>query len=240
MKIIRLSFAILSLACIAHGATNEAFEITSYFRTRGIVGIEYNGVRTNRPFSSFSSAEQQQITDWLADEEFKGSGLSVEIEEHKTSTKSDYADGDGQTKGTAETIFYEVTVVNNTDAVLNNMQIECRTFYLGDITRSQWAGVGVDKYCRINRVTLSIVPGEARRFNTSDVSIRNLKTDFPSSQGRPQATRYTKDDLEGLVVSVSRKDRNGEVHSKTYENGSPPNERDWGKYSQSARQGPRI
>ena len=243
MKIIRLSFAILSLACIAHGATNEAFEITSYFPDTGKVGITSSEGRTNRTFSSFSAAEQRKITGWLADEEFRGSGLSVEIEENKTRSAYSEEFGHVKTKGSTETVSYEVTVVNNTDVVLNNIQIECRTFYLQDITQSRrtkttQANPGGDKCCIIQQVTWTIAPGETRKFNTSSVSIRNLKTDGGS--GNNSYTDYTKDDLEGFSVSVSRKDRNREVHSKTYEKGSPPNERDWEKYSHSARQGPRI
>ena len=235
MKIIRLSFAILSLAGIAHG---EAFTITSYVPNKGIVGIEYNGGRTNRPFSSFTAVEQTRITDWLADQEFESSGLSVEIEEKKTRTRSDHSDDmGGQTKGTTEIIFYEVTVANNTHVVLNDIQIECLTFYLLDITQSQRTNLlmqakpGWDKYCRIDQIALSIAPGETRKFNTSSVMIRNLKTDFPSIDRFPGSTNYTKDDLEGFCVSVSRKDRTGEVHSKTYEKGRPPNERNWVDYT---------
>jgi hypothetical protein len=63
--------------------------------------------------------------------------------------------------------------------------------------------------------------------------IRNLRKEEYGSPPFPSFTTYTKDDLEGFFVSVSRQDRTGEVHSKTYEKGRVPKTERWVGYKES-------
>lgn len=215
MKIIRLGVAILSLAYVAHGATNEAYEITSYFPDKGIVGIKYGAVRTNRPFSSFSPAEQQQITDWLTDKGFE-SKLRVELEKVEQ-------DGEVGRMGSHKIISYNITFENRSEVPLSGIKAEYRIFFeagrceiFGKTKALPWYTPGEFKF--------DLEASEARTFSTEEIHIRN----GPGSGGRPvegghMALEY-KAKFIGLHVNVSRTGRTGIRTERKFQDEAPPQE----------------
>ena len=256
MNIIRLSFAILSLACITYGATNETFEITSYFPGNGEVGIKSGaGGRTNRPFSSFSEAEQQQITAWLADKEFQNGGLSVEITEKKTTNSK----GLGNLIGQIEDVSYAVSLENRSEAGFSDVQIESRMFYktkVGDVET---------QYCSVKLDRLSLSAEESRTVETTSLQLRDGRTRSTQAMdafgttvtlsgvpGGPSFTtggssmksesadwKYTpptqyKDRFLGMYLCVSRKDRNGNIIKQEFEEGRVPDKKDWADYQRQS------
>ena len=234
MKIIRLSFTILSLAYISRGATNEAYEITSYFPDKGIVGIKYGAVRTNRPFSSFSSTEQQQITDWLEDKEFQNGGLSVEITKKKDRKKT----GLGETMD----VTYVITLENRSEVDFSNIEIESRVFY------EEQRGSQEIQHAPQKNERLSLAAGETRTIQTKTAVIRDEKQVSPgfgssysfntpggtisgdnSFGGAP--TVYYKDRLLGMALYISKKNRYGENIRHEFEEGNIPDRKSRYEYT---------
>jgi hypothetical protein len=238
MKIFRLGFAILSLACIAHGATNETFEITSYFPDTGKVEIKSGAGRTNRPFSSFSSAEQQQITTWLTDREFKNSGLSVEIEKKEKTRKTE--------QGEVDDVLYMIALENRSEVDFKDVKITYRIFYE---TQDGQAGSKKVKRSVAGESRIDLSHGQLRTNQTQRVSLRDEKEITPgfggysfsfntpggsqsvSSGGYGGApTVYMKDRLIGMYLCISKRDRNGNNIEQEFEEGRVPDKEDWAEY----------
>lgn len=228
----------LALCFIAGVVCGETFEIISYFPKRGNVVIRDDAGQTNRPFSSFSPEEQQKIRSWVIDERFMSSELVERINEQET--EENYFDektlGSSRrvtTRGSVKTRSYEVSFKNSTDVDFDDLQIEYRVFFVQDKGHITHAGTYERKLCRAKNIKLSIKAGEVIVSTTPGIEIRNLKTDSPATAPGnvpAGATSYLKDDLEGLYVCVSRKDKNGIVHTKTYCKGRVPKEKDWEEY----------
>jgi hypothetical protein len=238
MKIVRLGFVLLFLSSFAHSGTTNELEIISYFPKKGAVVIRDAAGQTNRPFSSFSPEEQHQIRSWAMDECFESAELVERID--KQETEDDYFDekilGSSKritTRGSVKTVCYEVAFKNDTDVDFDDLQVEYRMFFVQDKGHITHAGTYEKKICRAENVKISIKAGEGIVSATPCITIRNLKTDSPATApGNVPAgsTDYLKDDLEGLYVGVSRKDKNGVIHTKTYCKGRVPKEKDWEEY----------
>ena len=139
MKVTRTGLAVLLIAGMAQAAS--AFEIKAYSPSKGTVEIQSGSEYTNRPFSSFSAAEQQQITGWLADKEFQSTfGLSISAEQKKKTNKiSAFLDPsqkleDGGlemtfTEGEVSSVSYVIKLENLSQVEFHNLVMEYRIFY---------------------------------------------------------------------------------------------------------------
>lgn len=237
MKIIRLGFTILLIAGMAQAAEN--FEIISYFPDKGTVRINQGEGQTNRPFSSFTFEEQKQITDWLADQEFENSGLSVTIKKQKTTKTTTHMNNPGGLLGEVDYISYTITLENRSEVSFKNVAVNARIFY-----RTQ-DGPEEKKQRIQSTETINLSPGETRTVETKTVSIRDQKkvtpgittgTSFSPSSGFSTTTSggaptvFYQDRLLGMSLCVSKKDRYGKNIKHEFEDGNPPEEEKQGAY----------
>lgn len=245
MNIIRLGLSTLLLAGITRASSNlvlgpqdelaEKCEVEAYDGRNEKVRVRYSTGSTNLSLRSFNTATQEKILSWVADERFEEDVLKVRISKNETeedvSTEEKFGASKQTTKGSIKTVSYYVIFQNSSDVTLDCVQVELRTFFV----QSKGNRNAERKRSRITDTTFSIKAGETIVSTTAGVKIRDLKND--SNNGIPRGetglglTSYTKDELEGFCVSVSRKDSNGEPHRKIYEEGRVPDERDWAKYT---------
>lgn len=254
MKIIRLGLAALLFAGMAQAG--EEIQIISYFPDKGTVCVDQGAGKTNRPFCSFTDAEQKKITGWLADREFENSGLSVTIEEKKT-TKENKSPNDskgGRCSGEVNYISYVITLENRAKVSFKDVSVNARIFYE---TYEKQARAKTVNILKESSETISLSPGETRTVKTKAVPIRDQKIVYegqimessgvtvsgPSGLmtvgggdtlvGPP--TRYMRDRLKGLYLCVSKQDLNGKTTIHEFENGNPPEKENWADYQQQGK-----
>ncbi|NOU35943.1 MAG: hypothetical protein HOO88_04155 [Kiritimatiellaceae bacterium] len=250
MKTIRLWFAVLLIASMAQAA--EKFEIISYFPDKGTVWVNQGAGQTNRPFSSFSVAEQQKINGWLAAKTFKNdSALLVDIRQEKRSEDIDKIDsGDSRTDGkkrttkyfhrtgTQDVIAYTITLKNLSEIVLSDITVEYQLFYEADD--------GGDKTKKKERARVQIAelrPECAQTNRTTEIALRDeqvetyensfVRRDIGSKEVKGFRHIYNKDQLKGLYVCVSTLDENGDLIKREHKIGRVPGEEEWDHYEGS-------
>ena len=238
MKITRTGLSVLLIAGMAQAAA--AFEIKAYSPSKGTVEIRSGSEYTNRPFSSFSAAEQQQITDWLADKEFQSSsGLSIETEKKEVRQPLDKMGKGSRVEGKIAEVSYTITLENRSEAALENIEVAYQIFYKQceystSETKQNMRRTGTEH--------ITLAPGSTRTLETITVSIRDgrilpitqettISTPFGSSSfvtGPP--TTYLRDRLGGLYLCVSKKDASGKSIEREYMVGDVPEKEEWATY----------
>jgi hypothetical protein len=210
-----------------------AYEITSYTPKDGLVGVKTGTVRTNRPFSSFSPEEQQNINAWLADYSFKASGLRVKISKKKTKNdveeKTTHGPLVSTRRGQAETIDFEIILENRSAVPLSGIQLESRVFF------EKKDGNNERKLYSTKTASINLAPGEVYTLSLDPLVLRNESIQTPEVpttggyyEGKP--TVYNRDALEGVRVRLTRTDRNGEVVERLVEDGNPPEDKKCEQY----------
>lgn len=233
MKTIRLGLILLFVAGFARGEATSALEIKSYSSKDGVVIIKSGAGATNRPFSSFSTEEQQQITDWLADREFKSSGLNVEIEKSEASDevkKLDFSEPRvAFRRGETKTVTYSVVVENRSVVPFNNIRLDSRLFIESMVAKSKL------KTCFTETKTLSLAPGEKQKVSLRPALIRDelIQVSDQVVSGTVRSgdpTVHNQDRLVGMYLCVSKKDQNGSAIEHKFEDGNVPDEKRWADY----------
>jgi hypothetical protein len=250
MKIIWLGFAVLLIAGMAQATEN--FEIISYFSDKGIVRINQGTGQTNRPFSSFTSEEQKQITDWLADTDFLSSTrLSIAAEKQKErddiystevtpSRAKSGANGKTieKTTGAAQNVSYTIELESSSAAKFRNISIAYRVFY------EEKEGAISTKKCAYGTTTCAeLLPGDTWTFATPAIDIRtgtkeiiNVEwqgSNIMDSQSRTRSVSV-QDKLKGAYFLVTKVDRNGELIQRECWVGLVPEKENWPDYQQDS------
>ncbi len=210
-----------------------AYEITSYNPKDGLVGVKTGTVRTNRPFSSFSPEEQQNINAWLADYSFKASGLRAKISKKKTKTDVEEKKARGRLtetrRGQSETIDFEIILENRSAIPLSGIRLESHVFF------EKKDGDNERKLYSTKAASIDLAPGEVYALPLDPLVLRNESIQTPDFSdgdymwhGKP--TVYNRDALEGVRVRLTRTDRNGEGVERLVEDGNPPEDKKCEQY----------
>jgi|GEM_PF-4252559 len=245
MKVIRLGLILLSVAGVSFCATDGDYEIKAYSPETGIVEIRCGTQYTNRPFSSFSAAEQRKITKLLADKAFENSDLRITVEKKKTADNISEENKGRTQRSETEYVSYVVTLENQTAVEIDHITVESRTFYETD------NGTDRTKKVRTERYQVSLRPGEKKVMEMGFVVIRDEVTMSGGGYGivgvsvssfggvqtttaeKPMNTTRINDRLAGMHLDVSRVDRHGETITREEEDGNPPPKDRWSKYRNS-------
>ena len=236
MKITRTGLAVLLIAGMAQASA--AFEVKEYSPSSGTVEIRSGSEYTNRPFSSFSAAEQQQITGWLADKEFQSSsGLSIETEKNEVRQPLDKMGKGPRVEGKTADVSYTITLENRSEAALENIEVAYQIFY----EQCEYSTKETKRNIRRTGTEhITLAPGSTRTIESSAVPIREGRIlpitqamDYGPDIGPP--TTYLKDRLKGLYLCVSKKDANGKSMEREYMVGDVPEKEAWAAYQQQGK-----
>lgn len=255
MKIIRQGIALFLIAGLAQAA--EEFEIKAYSPSSGTVEINCGGKIIDRPFSSFSPAEQKQITGWLADKEFQSSsGLNIAAEQQKKTGETNSlavtpdrskngvnAKTIEKTAGEVQDVSYVIKLENHSQVEFQNLGVEYRMFY-----ETQEGSEKTKKCERGTAVCEKLLPGEIWILETSSVAVREAQKDITRvewkvkdvSVGSQNTSRLVsvKDRFKGMYLCVSKKGRSGENIERECMVGSVPEKENWSDYQQQEKPDP--
>ena len=213
MKAFQIGLMVLLFAGIVCG---QPLEITAYDPVSGEVKIKDGSGSATRLFDTFSAEEQQQITEWLADKEFRKLKITIQKE-----SKKEYKEESFFTSGSIKKVSYSITVKNPAQIEFKDLELVCRIF-------CETKGGKVDRPWGVeDKKKFTIAPGETQRFEQS-VGIRDQKTEFESYRDSSWNSAVVspediiiKDKLLGLYLCISKKGRNGKVMKLEQEAGYP-------------------
>ncbi|HKL22280.1 MAG TPA: hypothetical protein VJ904_10765 [Tichowtungia sp.] len=200
----------------------EKIEVLAYKAEDQSVKVRTAAGISMRSFDAFPEVAQKEILAWVADEIFESSSdLRVRIDE-----KSKERDTEN---GEIEQVVYVVEMENRGGVAVENVRVQAVVFY--EMHRDEHE----QKRRAISSARINIPAGKKQIFTSSAVQIRDeiIKYEPRTNSNGNEVSRpsvYLEDELNGMVLVLTRVNRNGIAVIREMKDGRPPKPDDRSDY----------
>lgn len=167
-------------------------------------------------FRDFTDESQRTIEHWLADREFKASGLRISIEPQIEKIKK----AEVEYISDIERVTYTITLENRSAVELSGIEAEYQVFFEQELPGTKLSS---QKYRKASTLKCgSILPGQTKVFTTKPVDIedRALRSNWIYNSGASKSSRGR---LQGMLLLLSKESVSDELLTVEEECGRVPN-----------------